>query len=386
MSDGRRRSRVAFLAGVLFAWGGSASGCQVDEGFLDDDLFPCDVGRDCGEGWGCVKATPYASDFCAPQCDETSCDGVCTQQDGQALCLRGCRIHADGTASDCGGRGFECIRVSAERSDGVCYPVTPCEATLDCGEGELCLSELVAVSPGAASARYYCVPQDVGAGCPARSRPIDVGTAEPLCLATCNPPDTRCPPGFGCLEQAALFTDGDVLCFPGIYGVPCDDDTNCLLGRCLDTGAGRQCSVSCDEAARLAGGCAALPNLAGAVGALAFECDPAANDGVDGGLCVTRSGLGFICTTPQSDAYTCEDGLDCHVFPTGGGEVRICTRECANDHQCNQAPGGTTEAYCLTTAAGSFCLPKLPDGAECLQHQECASGRCEAARCAGDEL
>lgn len=364
----------------------AALGCRVDDGFLDEDVFPCSTDRDCGKGWGCVQATPYATDFCAPDCDDT-CDGICTEQNGSSLCLRGCRIRGTGSASDCGGEGFECIRASAETDEGICYPVAPCDLSSDCAPGEVCLSELVAFAPGAAADRYYCVPRDVGEGCPARSQPVAVGRGAPLCLATCDPPDTRCPPSFGCLEQAAIFSDEEVLCFPGVHGVPCDDDTNCLLGRCLDTGAGNQCTLSCDEAGRLAGGCENLLSLASLVDALGFECDADAGGGADGGLCVTRSSIGFICTTPESDAYVCEDGLDCRAFLSPeGDEVRICTRDCAIDQEC-MGPGESLGAYCQITPRGGFCLPQVGAGESCEEDRHCLSGRCDdVGLCVGDGL
>ena len=357
-------------------------GCRVDDTFLDQDLFPCDVDHDCGEGWGCVEATPYATDFCAPHCDEVSCDGVCTADDDGSLCLRACRIYEDGSTSRCAGQGFECIRTSAERDEGICYPVVSCDSSADCPQGEICLADFVGFAPGAATDNYYCVPRDTGTGCPPRSQPIDVGDGDPLCLATCDPPDSRCPPGFGCLEQAAIVSDDEVVCFPGLHGVPCNDDTNCLLGRCLDTGAGKQCSLSCDAAALLAGGCGGLLSLATVVDALGFECDPTANGGRDGGLCVTRSSIGFICTTPESDAYVCEAGLDCRAFPTAEGEVRVCTRNCEVDQQC--LTPGSDGTYCQRSPRGGFCLPKGGDGASCVDGRQCLSNRCAGGLCEGD--
>jgi len=358
--------------------------CTVDGDFLDRDLFPCEGPADCGDGWGCVRGNPYATDFCAPDCDETDCDGICTVQFGRALCLRGCRFDPEGQPSTCPGEGYECIRSSAETDEGVCYPVTSCRSAADCGPDEVCLSELVGLAGSPNADGFYCVPRPREGACPARSTPVDIdaeGTA--LCLATCAPPDTRCPPGFGCLLQSAVFTAAgtDVLCFPGLYGVACDDDTNCLLGRCLDTGdAGKQCTLSCDEAARLAGGCGNLYSLATVVDALGFECDAGAFGGEGGGVCVTRSGIGFVCTTPESDAYVCASGLECRRFPANdGAEVRLCTRPCFIDDQCNRF--GEQSNYCQPTIRGGFCLPKGGAGASCVEHRQCRSGECRAGTC-----
>ena len=376
----------ALLTATVIAGGAIVGSCTVDGDFLDHDLFPCAGPSDCGPDWGCLRATPYAEDFCAPDCSVYACDGVCSEQDGRSLCLRGCRILEDGTTSECPGKGFVCIRTSAERDDGICYPVTACDSSAECLPEEVCLTDFVDLAPDASASRYYCAPRS-SVTCPPRTTPVVIGESVDLCLATCDPPDTRCPPGFGCLEQAAVFSDDAVLCFPGLYGVPCDDDTNCLLGRCTDTGAGSQCTVTCDEAGRLAGGCGGLLSLASVVEALAFECDPTAGEEGQlpregGGLCVTRSSIGFVCTTPESDAYVCQDGLDCRTFPTASGEVRLCTRDCAVDTQCN-GPGAET-AFCSTGSGGGLCLPKGAAGSRCERNHECLSGVCEAQICTED--
>ncbi|MBX3246943.1 MAG: hypothetical protein KF901_07165 [Myxococcales bacterium] len=326
-----------------------------------------------------MRASPYASDFCAPDCQSVRCDGICTVQGRDALCLRGCRLQADGTSSDCGD-GLACVRTSAEWDDGVCYPVRRCRGSTDCSAGEVCLAELVGLTPAdPRSNGYYCVPApDMDGECPSRSRPVALESGTELCVATCDPPDTRCPPGFGCLLQAAVLSDVEVLCYPGIYGVPCDDDTNCLLGRCLDTGAsGRQCTLGCDEAARLAGGCGGLSSLATHVSALTFECDPAAAGG--GGLCVIRSGIGFVCTTPESDAYVCADGLECRTFSSAFDQVRLCTKGCRTDRECN-APGAYVN-YCQPFLEESVCLPRFAVGARCSDPRQCLSDRCERGVC-----
>lgn len=376
-----RRLGRAFLRSVaLVVFAGVVSACTVEDGFLDERLFPCEGPRDCGDGWGCVRGTPYAEDFCAPECGAMSCDGICTVQGDDTLCLRGCRLRDDGTSSDCPSVDFACVRTSAERDEGVCYPVRTCRGSNDCLPGEVCLAELVGLGPDDPESNgFYCVPApDPVEGCPSRSQEVRLEDGTPLCVATCQPPDTRCPPGFGCLLQSAVVSDdSEVLCFPGLYGVPCDDDTNCLLGRCLDTGAaGKQCTLDCDAAARLAGGCEGLSSLASVVSSLTFECDPEAGES---GLCVTRSGIGFLCTTPESDAYVCGDGLSCETFRTGDGDVRICTKACRTDRDCNTQ--GSFVNYCQPLLDGNVCLPRFGSGARCADGRQCVSGACERGVC-----
>lgn len=362
------------------------SACVPDASYLDDRLYQCAGPADCGEDWGCVRAAPYASDFCAPDCDPSTCDGVCVQQNGGAQCVRGCRFDAEGIPSECPASGFECIRVSAETDEGICYPVTSCGLSSECPEGQRCLAEVIGAGPTATGS--YCVPEpNPGDGsCPARSRSAQLFLNQPpVCMATCNPPDNRCPPSFGCLEQASVLGgDEEVLCFPGVYGVSCEDDTNCLLGRCIDTGeAGKQCTLSCDEAGRLAGGCGGVLSLADFTGgALAFECE---SDTPEGPLCVTRSGIGFVCTTPESDAYVCQRGLSCESFRGPNGDsIRLCTRSCEDDAQCNSP--GRRENFCRQFPVGNTCLPALPDGEVCTRAGQCRSGVCDGVCLGGSTI
>lgn len=373
MSSVKQRARIFGLLVIALL-----GACSVDAPYLDTGLYACEVDGDCGEGWGCVRGAPYVNDFCAPSCDRMSCDGICTVQGDRRLCLRGCRIREDGTTSDCAGDDFVCIRASAEVDEGICYPTQACSESSQCGDSHVCLSDFVALAPGNADGDHlYCVPTPDDAGvCPARSVPVETAGAE-LCLATCDPPDTRCPPGFGCLLQSAVGSDDEVLCFPGVYGVPCDDDTNCVYGQCTDIGPSKQCSLSCDEAAAIAGGCGNVLSLGTLVDQLAFECDPTLGDG---GTCVTRSALGFICTTPESDAYTCADDLICRSFPTEDGEVKLCTSECAIDQQCNR-PGESTN-FCLRGFGPGACLPKAGAGGACGEDSQCSSGFCDSGICA----
>ena len=154
-----------------------------------------------------------------------------------------------------------------------------------------------------------------------------------------------------------------------------------LLGRCLDTGAaGKQCTLSCDEAARLAGGCENLSSLASSVSSLRFECDP---DAGEDGLCVTRSGIGFVCTTPESNAYVCAEGLECATFRSAEDELRICTKECRVDRDCNAQ--GSYVNYCQPfVSSQSVCLPRFGAGSRCADDRQCASGECVRGVCVGD--
>ncbi len=354
-------------------------GCSAERD-IDDRIYGCAVDSDCGEGFGCFLGAPYADDFCAPVCD-ASCDGTCVRQGERELCLRGCRIFDDGSTSMCASRGLECIRISTESDEGVCYPAKKCDDLDDCGDNEVCLSILAGLGATDGNRNnFYCVPAPVGPEqeCPVRSLALPITEDVSMCLATCVPPDTRCPPGFGCVDQAAFGgRDGDTFCLPGLYGVPCNDDTSCLRGRCIDTGpAGKMCTLSCNDAVRAAGTCNALPNIGFVWDALSFECDETAPG--DGGLCVTRSNIGFICTEPDSTIYTCSEGLFCEAPAFAPEGVRVCTKVCAGDSECTT--NNIDYAYCERSI--DRCVPRAPDGAFCETPNQCASRRCEAGVCA----
>jgi hypothetical protein len=327
----------------------AVAGCSVDRTPLDTGLFPCATDSDCGEGWGCVRATPIAPDFCAPLCNGAACDGICTGGENPQ-CLRGCRINPDGSTSACPSNDFECVRTSVESDDGICYPVRTCNDHVECESSELCVSQVLRdrVSSGDTPFDHlYCVPSSSGGSpCPPGFKMGSQGPDPSLCLAGCTMSDRRCPPGFACLDVlqyvAPYFTgiDGPV-CDIGTYGLSCEDDSNCFLGRCMDTGTAQQsvCTLSCNEASARYGGCANMvsPNsLLGFFGTM--ECDPSL--GGDGGLCVLRYDIGFPgCTTDAGSAYECREGLYCHTFDFVGGPVNVCTRDCTMDEECNPEGG-----------------------------------------------
>ncbi|MBW2460825.1 MAG: hypothetical protein JRH11_04210 [Deltaproteobacteria bacterium] len=362
----------------------SLSGCTVDGSFLNTELFLCDVSSDCGSGWTCARAAPYAPDFCAPDC-ASECDGVCVAQGEVEACLSDCRIQEDLTTSECPSADYDCIRVSAEDDNGVCYPVDGCTASADCGQDEECLTELVEdilLDVGGLRAdNLYCVPTpDESGECPLRSFGVTFvisGDQEfPICVPVCDVVDTRCPPAFGCLRQLAGTDQG--ACIPGFYGIACEDDTNCLLGNCIDLGvAGKFCTTTCGEAQRIQFGCENISSALNNFGLrYRLECDPAAGGGADGGLCVPRYEIGFPCTTPESEAFVCAADLSCEAVADGG--QKQCTKACSEDVQCNVL-GRSRDNYC--SSFFDLCFPQLAAGSPCIRAGACQSGACVLGTC-----
>jgi len=372
MSTSKTTLLCTFALAVFFA------ACTVDDSPLDTRVFACTNDGSCGDGWGCKRATPYAVDFCAERCtpgDVRSCDGICTD-DG--LCLRGCQINPDGTATACPSEDYSCIGTSIESNSGVCYPVKVCAADTDCPAGQACLSEGFNVE------RLYCVPNSSVAECAAGSVSASdlLGAAFPYCFPTCRTSDSVCPPGFGCLTQLALFTEP--ACIPGVPGVSCKDDSNCLIGGCRDVGGvGRICTITCNDASRRysADGCTGLAEFAGFDGLYTMECDTAAGGGIDGGLCSVRYQLGWPSCTPPGMAYPCAStpaGTECLPVDVDGDTINICSRSCTSNLQCNV--GTSIRNYCAGLGAGSgICLPRGAPDDPCFVDDACRSDNCVGA-------
>lgn len=211
-----------------------------------------------------------------------------------------------------------------------------------------------------------CLPVPTDAACPAGW----VGSAQG-CLPGCDSSSgAACPPGMSCYERrlgsiGAMPTASG--CFFGFYGAPCRDDLECFVGECL----GNQCTIPCDEAARLSElprdrACTHLHENAGPLGVrLVFECTGEGPRDV----CAARSGVGGGCSGPED----CVDGLVC-------GERGTCTRECFGHDECLVAsatdPNPLASGYCDPIT--SFCQPRVPEGSECSFDAECETGLCSA--------
>jgi len=361
----------AFAMLLVLLLPGLGAACSVDGSFLDDGVFECSGPSDCGDGWGCLRATPYTDNFCAPECAGSTCDGVCIGGE-QPLCLRGCLIAEDGTPGPCQSEGFSCIRTSIQRDDGVCYPIDSCATHADCPSGDVCLTELFRDTMTAAENvdNLFCVPKATAEGaCPAGSRAFSVaeGYPEP-CVPQCSASDTRCPPGFACLTFLERVF-GESYCSPGWYGLSCQDDTNCFLGQCLDSGTaqGKLCTLTCNEASRLYGGCETLGLRAWDSGPpiVTLVCASSAPSSDRSGLCVPRYGLGYPgCTPEPGSAYECRSDLECfHVTDAGGTEFDMCSKRCMADGDCNTGFGGDPMQWPFQCdATGMICVFRSADG------------------------
>ena len=365
-------------------------------------------------------------------CDPGECArGACVHGVCSALCVRDDDCEAP--SSRCVGRG----------GAGRCS--VPCERIGDCAPGLLCAAVdeaggiCVAPGPGAADApcagredcaSWFCA----GDRCLGACDPTTDPTPAP---ATPCPPDQRCLP----LNTQAICTptgplpaeapcDGPTPCATGVcrggrcadacpdgtcaddriclrYALiqlcerRCADSTDCgptgvcqLIGRqrlCVTRGpraaaehcetdadchsgvcALGQCAARCDDAPCPAG-TACVHDIAGAT------CRPI-GPAATGARCETASlcASGFcgagICTLDCADDGPCPPGTRCTTFADG----RFCFPTCADDLDC------AGPAFCEPRfAEGPTCFWRgpAPTGAACLDHRDCASGRCADGAC-----
>lgn len=360
------------------------AGCMVERPpILDDGYFACVDASDCGPGQGCAEGNVYAPDFCRPECDPddpASCPGgVCT---ASGACLRGCQIRADGGDSGCPSE-FTCVRIDALRDEGVCWPVDGCSRSDECDdETEQCINDALGLPGMTASLKFdnlYCTARpDQDARCPEGYLTFDVQTNEDLSgtETVCYPPcdvtgATLCPPAttcFGPFGDLFTGTPDTPPCFPGFWGLPCEDDTHCLIGRCLPVGDGRRaCTETCETARAEFGGCDRLEGLG--EGLLVFSrigCEEVAGTMT----CVPRYDLGSLC----DDNLDCvADGVGCDPVVVGTTDTRVCVRECLDDEDCFVGTGGEPGDY---RCANRICTRRRRNGSRCNVAADCLSGVC----------
>lgn len=381
------------------AWFGLlAAACTVSPPeVLDEGFFACEVADDCGPGQGCAEGNVYSSDFCRPACDPddpASCaNGVCT---AAGACLERCLIEADGTATGCAGPDFTCVRTDAIRDVGVCYPVEGCSRTADCqSEADaICLNDALGLPTSTTGLRFdnlYCTATpdsegrcaqgylafefadpDGGRDRDGRPRtttvcypPCDPSGGEPFC-----PPSTTCFRGFGELVDSPSMPP----CLPGVWGLPCEDDTQCLLGRCLNIGDGRRaCTETCGDAERLVGNCGGLARFSEALGVgTRMECGQV--EGAE--VCVPRFELLSLC----DENLGCVGGEETECAPVetaAGTTVHVCVRFCVEAADCAGPLGDPDDYRCLDTAGPTgVCMARRGLGSRCEDDLDCREGVC----------
>ncbi len=334
-----------FMRIVMALFLAHAVGCSVSRpADLTDRLWTCQESSDCMGGWACADRSVLGDDFCRPACDRASpasCDGVCTKT---GECLATCMLLGDQTTS-CP-VDHACVRTDLLGEEGICFPTASCSRSDECADGSRCFNDvfrLPSLVPGLeyASDHLYCVAvPDAMNRCPTGYAFVPSSDPnEPFCLPRCDTDSARCPPNLTCIRDFGFVfgQPGVDICHPGYWALPCDDDAQCMVGRCLEVGEGRRaCTYACDEADSMFGapglGCDILEAASRSLwlDALDVRCENVAHRNV----CVPFGTNGAPC----NDDTLCAPELECREFTSGSNRVRFCSRDCAHDSDCG-GPG-----------------------------------------------
>jgi hypothetical protein len=410
-----------------------AAGCHVDSN-VDDQPWPCDPTStvdQCGTQNG--RRMLCWEGFCTPSCDS----GKPTANGLQCL-TSGALVHSCHPSKDDCPAAQHCLRTDLLGDHGVCTLAQVCQDDHDCmdtarstcagsilrslavGAGALLHTDhLQCVQEGCATSASSCLPEE---SCLAKQYDV-TGVLPDICVPKCDV-NQQCPPNYACAQSSAE-PGPDRLCLPGVPGVRCESDTDCLLGSCVDTQAGFSvCSLSCSSDA----GCSFLNTSAayylcvsgapgqdphcltarpfqgsncdlaqhGAdcpTGQECFSYDPYAQFAFqvhgecrtpcDADLhCADRGGLPHVCLDggmggcyPGNFGLPCVSSEECLrplTCESANPSESICTVACASDSDCAAVPATTPGAYC----AHGLCRLLALSGAPCDHNAACASGRC----------
>jgi hypothetical protein len=437
----------AALLGLLavLAW----IGCSAREDAFYEKIYSCDnnASRTCGttrqgKPMTCFAASQLGGEnFCVEACDPAtrSADPHFTCLSSGAL-LRVC--HPQGGALNptwgCPA-GLECYRTDVLADEGVCIQMTVCTENSDCGDRRpVCAAELLrkrTPSLPLAADHLQCVVAMCGAGislCPPGEQCLagfyDGVTEYDICVPSCDG-DLQCPPNFTC-AISPIASGSPSICLPGVPGVRCNRDQDCVAGTCIDTGAGFNMCVlpiecqSNKDCGVLSGPAAAFVCAEGVPGAgkrcvlresfsgtncvdeteclPGFICtwlNPVGSVQTHGecrlpcgadGSCPARGGIPHVCIAdglggciPSAFAIPCARDEDClegllclAVGPDERENLplrRVCTGPCASDADCSSNPlmhGG----FCR--ADEGLCRYPGDDGDPCERDAQCLIGNC----------
>jgi hypothetical protein len=463
-SHHRRRLPSLLLVALSLTAAVTTGACRVDKNAFDDRIFHCDTtapdplcGTDVnGDNMTCFAARQIGGvDFCTPFCGDKPMSlpgGAECVQGGAAL--KGCAPSADSLETPaCGRPDLGCLRTNVLADEGVCLTMNPCSKNTDCLDpvrstcGATFLHELYTQAPDLTSDHLYCLQE----GC------LDghsLCSAGEICLPTkipaaAHPPDIcvpkcdsrgRCPPNHFCLSTVSGPANPPV-CIPGLLGFVCQNDIDCLLGKCTSDGDAKPlklCTATCDRDQD----CTKFDSVQGR-----FVCSndhrcitPDAYTGTlcrttaDCGIrdpdticakppgdptlpstclrpcdvtnpaapCAARGGIGHTCLPfvdaadatktdlvcyPGNFGYPCFDTSQCAVpelscaaanlTDPAGPKPGFCSILCTKDADCQNNRWTGGEGYCGAPAL-PVCIPFTEDGAECQDAKECRSNKCGA--------
>jgi hypothetical protein len=341
----------------------------------------CGTTRD-GSPMTCVAATQLGgTDFCTGRCDpaQGSPDPrfVCTSS-GALLQTCSPILGATNPAFGCPA-GLSCYRTDVLADDGLCIQMPVCSKDTDCGAlRPACAATLLKkrTSLPIFADNLQCLQTDCGAGktdCPPGDACLaayyDGVDTYDICVPTCDG-SKQCPPNFTCAFSPAA-SGSPSLCLPGVAGIRCHDSQDCIVGDCVDTGAGfNECIITvlpCQtnlDCAVLNGASATFVCVEGVPGT-GKHC--VMRQTFSGTNCadVTDCPAGFMCTdySPYAPSMShgecrlpCGEDLGC---PVRGGIPHVCLAGGAGG--CFPTGFGLPCAKADDCLAELACLPVLPD-------------------------
>jgi hypothetical protein len=368
-------------------------------------------------GSRCVVDSGCNSGYCvAGRCCEGACDGLCEACSARGLCDAAPVDDERCAVIACALTSTTCAEFPTEQSlercasPGVCKTVcdplsvavdTLCEAVAedingscdaagncvdpraalgavcqsdrDCVQGTcvdgVCCQEACGAACERCDETGSCVSDAVGTSCGGAlqcfGRALCLAPAGSVCGNGAECGSGNCEPAVGggsvcCSELCAdgLLCSGDGLCVSpeADLGTACNDDSQCIGGRCFDgVCCDGQCGGPCErcDAPGQVGRCSAEP-----VGSVDPLC-AVGQECAGRGQC--RLPLGAACSLNAE----CRSG-ECGAALQGAGEI-CCETTCPSGQRC--------------AANGSCAEAPRPDGTACSVNADCSSNSCVAGRC-----
>jgi hypothetical protein len=443
------KTSVALVALVALA------GCVAPEEEFYAKLFLCNFDNkepQCGTDRRGKPMVCYpghflgGSDFCAEACDPAQAEGdkdfVCIDDMGAnktGARIQTCQLSPG--AKPCPS-GLSCYRTNVLGDDGLCVSTRVCSDESDCRDiGQTCSSKyseaIGGSSLGLKSDSLHCVQETCstsGSKCRHDQACLfdDYASGDVLpdiCVPKCSQ-DGQCPPNFSCARTPQAPGSPDS-CVPGVAGVKCTKSQDCLVGDCLDTGAGfsvctlpMSCATNdycaildqpvdkfiCVEGIPGQAICVNSRPYGGGNCKNADEC-PAGQECMfysalapeqphgscrtpcPEGHCEARGGMPYVCVEaahrggchPTDFGLPCSSDDDCFKGLTcvaAGFDERslhnyspsICTTSCATDADCDANRLTGKGGFCELESG--ICRRRGHTGLPCSRDAHCYSGRC----------
>ncbi len=432
--------------------------CQVDQEAFHRRIFSCNPNAAhpaCGTDrddrpMACVPAYQLGGrNFCAPGCTvdgeaAAGPDAICLaagpRSGGQAPGARLARCDPSRSPGTCDSEELSCLRTDLLKPDeGVCMTLNTCQEDRDCRDPvrSKCMGTLLRETyPRAelSTDQTYCLQADCrahrtacspGETCmsdvlPASSRPPDI------CVPNCDA-NGNCPPNYFCYNRV-YSKKLPPICIPGLLGLRCDSNLDCLFGECVKGDAPfKSCSVRCQND----GDCARFDSVhatlfcneagwcAGVRASRGTQCDGDADCLYPGEICARLTNLLprgqclQACPSRRCPAYggvphacrpqvdesgavqaqtlpwvcwpgflgqlcfessDCLRGLGCHPLGPASPGARICSLPCGGDGDC-AGSRFSKEGWC--DPAGAICRAPLLEGEPCERNTQCESRLCQ---------